>query len=127
MAKKIFIWDKKLNSENQIQSWHSELETIFSENDMQDIFESGNLFPLKQVIEKLHSSMLIRQQILSKAECQNSSKLRTYVKFKDLFSTPTYLTKHLTFIQRKFLAKICLGCLEIMEETGRYARPRLPA
>ena len=28
-------------------------------------------------------------------------------------------------IQRKFLAKIRLGCLEIRIETGRYARPRL--
>ena len=127
MAKTIFIWDKKLNTENQIQSWYSEVGTIFSQNEMQDIFESGNLFSLKQVIEKLHSSMLKRQQILSKTECQNSSKLRTFVKFKDFSNTPNYLTKPLTFIQRKFLAKIRLGCLEIRVETGRYARPRLPA
>ena len=37
MAKKIFIWDKKLNSENQIQSWYSEVRTIFSQNEMQTI------------------------------------------------------------------------------------------
>ena len=71
--------------------------------------------------------MLQKQQTFLKAECQNSSKLRTYVKFKDFTCTPSYLTKPLTFIQRKFLAKIRLGCLEIRVETGRYARPRLPA
>ena len=32
----------------------------------------------------------------------------------------------MSFIQRKFLAKLGLGCLEIRIETGRYARPRLP-
>ena len=53
-------------------------------------------------------------------------KLRTFVKFKDFFSTPSYLTKPLSFIQRKFLAKTRLGCLEIRIETGRYSRPRLP-
>ena len=38
----------------------------------------------------------------------------------------SYLAKTLSFIQRKFLAKIRLGCLEIRIETGRYSRPRLP-
>ena len=94
---------------------------------MQNIFESGNLFPLKETIEILQSRMLKRQQILLKTECHNSPKLRTFVKFKDFFSTPTYITKPLTFIQRKFLSKLRLGCLEIRVETGRYARPRLPA
>ena len=87
MAKKIFIWDKKLNSEHQIQSWYPEVETIFPENDMQDIFESGNLFLLKQTIANFDSSMLKRQQILLKTGCQNSPKLRTFVEFKD-FSVP---------------------------------------
>jgi hypothetical protein len=127
MSKKVFVWDKKLNDENQIQSWYSEVRTIFTENAMQDIFESGNLFILKQIIEKLHSSMLKRQQFLIKIQCLNTPKLRTFVKFKDFFSTPTYVTKPLSFIQRKFLAKIRLGCLELRIETGRYARPRLPA
>merc|ERR1712030_238928 len=32
-----------------------------------------------------------------------------------------------SFIQRKFIAKLRLGCLELRIETGRYSRPRLPA
>ena len=39
---------------------------------------------------------------------------------------PSYISKPLSFVQRKFLAKLRLGCLEIRIETGRYARPRLP-
>ena len=126
VSKKVFFWDKKLNGENRIKSWYSEVRTIFSENEMQDIFESGNLFSLKDVITKLHSSMLKRQQTQIKTQCLNAPKLRTFIKFKDFFSTPKFLTKPLSFVQRKFLAKIRLGCLELRIETGRYARPRLP-
>ena len=70
--------------------------------------------------------MLNKQQVQIKTQCLNTPKLRTFVKFKDFFRTPTFLTKPLSFIQRKFLAKIRLGCLELRIETGRYARPRQP-
>ena len=73
----------------------------------------------------MQKSMLLAQQANIKVECQNKPKLRTFVKFKEFSRTPSYLTKPLSFIQRKFLAKIRLGCLEIRIETGRYARPRL--
>ena len=127
MARKIFIWDKNLNIQNQIQSWNSEVRTIFKDNGMLNIFESENIFVLKEIIEKLNKSMLKRQQAIVKDQCLISPKLRTFVKFKDFSNTPAYITKPLSFIQRKFLAKVRLGCLEIRIETGRYARPRLPA
>ena len=125
VSKKVFFWDKKLNGENRVKSWYSEVRTIFTENEMQDIFESGNLFSLKDVINKLHSSMLKKQQFQIKTQCLNTPKLRTFVEFKDFFSTQKFLTKPLSFIQRKFLAKIRLGCLELRIETHRYACPRL--
>ena len=36
----------------------------------------------------------------------------------------SYLSKPLSFIQRKFLTKLRLGVLPIRIETGRYERPR---
>ena len=39
VSKKVFFWDKKLNGENRVKSWYSEVRTIFTENEMQDIFE----------------------------------------------------------------------------------------
>ena len=51
-------------------------------------------------------------------------KLRTYVKLDDFFSSKQFIHKPLTFIQRKFLAKLRLGVLPIRIETGRY-HPRL--
>ena len=61
--------------------------------------------------------MLKRQQTQIKTQCLNAPKLRTFIKFKDLFSTPKFLTKPLSFVQRKFLAKIRLGCLELRIES----------
>ena len=71
MSRKIFVWDKKVNNNNQVQSWYSEVRTIFIDNEMQDLFESGNIFTLKQVIEKMNKTMLTRQQtILKKSVCR---------------------------------------------------------
>ena len=125
LTKKIFLWDKKVNEENLLNTWHSEVKSIFSANDMSTIYESGNVFELKGVIEKMEKCMLLAQQADIKLKCENMPKLRTFIKFKDFSNTPSYLTKPLSFIQRKFLAKIRLGSLELRIETGRYSRPRL--
>ena len=47
---------------------------------------------------------------------------RTFVKFKNFSNTPAFLSKLLSFIQRRNLNKFCLGCLELKIETGRYLR-----
>ena len=72
---------------------------------MSDIYENGTVFELKVVIEKLQNCMLLVQQADSKLACENMPKLRTFVKFKDFSRTPSYLTKPLSFIQRKLVAK----------------------
>ena len=38
---------------------------------------------------------------------------------------PSYVLKPLSFVQRKFLSKTRLGCLEIRLETARFSRPIL--
>ena len=126
LTKKIFLWDKKVNEENLLNTWHSEVKSIFVTNNMSTIYENANIFELKSVIEKLQNSMLIAQQSDIKIQCENKPKLRTFIKFKDFSNTPSYLTNPLSFIQRKFLAKLRLGCLELRLETGRFSRPRLP-
>ena len=52
-------------------------------------------------------------------------KLRTFMTFKVFGSLPAYVSKPLTFMQRRVLGKLRLGCLELRIETGRYTRPRL--
>ena len=128
LTKKVYFWDKNLNDENQLITWTSEVKNIFSANNLAAVFESGNIFDLKLIIENLQSSMMLAQQNYLEDECSilKSPKLRTFITFKDFGTTPSYITKPLSFIQRKFMAKLRLGCLEIRIETGRYARPRLP-
>ena len=125
MSRRIYLWDKSLNDQNTVTSWFSEIGLIFAENNMENIFQSGEIFYLKLVIANLQNSMLLRQQNSLKIKCSELPKLRTFILFKDFYSTPSYLTKCLSFVQRRFVAKIRLGCLEIQLETGRYARPRL--
>ena len=60
-----------------------------------------------------------------RGECEQQPKLRTFIKFKDFYTVPSYVTKPLTFIQKKYLSKLRLGSLELKIETGRYSRPRL--
>ena len=126
LTKRVFLWDKKLNTDKVLNSWYSEVEAIFTANNQSAILESGAVFDLKHIVEKLQNAMLLTQQTSLKTQCVEKPKLRTFVKFKDFATTPSYLTKPLSFIQRKFLAKTRLGCLEIRLETGRYARPSLP-
>ena len=38
---------------------------------------------------------------------------------------PAYVTKPLTFLQKKHLSKLRLGSLELRIESGRFSRPRL--
>ena len=49
----------------------------------------------------------------------------TFVCFKNFKQKTVYLSKPLSFIQRKYLAKFRLGVLPLCIETGRYQRPRL--
>ena len=70
--------------------------------------------------------MLSRQQLQLKNYCPNLPKLRTFNQLKDFYSTPAYMIKSLRFVQRKFIAKLRLGCLGIKIERGRYSRPKIP-
>ena len=125
MSKKVFLWDKSQNEQGTVNTWYNEVKSIFADNDLSEVFGNGLIFDLKQTVDNLKSKMLQKQQNVLKTECSQKPKLRTFIKFKNFSDTPAYLTKPLSFIQRKFLAKLRLGCLEIRLETGRWARPRL--
>ena len=126
-AKIVFKWDKQLNINGIVKSWFSEVKEIFYYYENTNIENLGSSFHLGVLIDRISSTMLKLQQTQLKTECHQSPKLRTFILFKDFFSTATFLKKPLSFIQRKYLAKIRLGCLELEIETGRYSRPIIPA
>ena len=126
VSKKVFEWDKNLNEQNNMNSWYNEVKSIFENCNLSETFQGGFLFDLKSTVNTAKQQLLQKQQSRIKIECLQKPKLRTFTKFKEFFDTPAYITRPLSFIQRKFLAKTRLGCLEIRLETGRWARPRIP-
>ena len=103
LTKKVFNWDKMLNDRVQA-NWYSEVQNIFSNHNLEEIFESSIIFDLKSTLDKLKKSMLLAQQNDLKFQCSTKPKLRTFIKFKDFHTTPPYIKKPLSFIQRKFMA-----------------------
>ena len=84
------------------------------------------MFPIKNIVDKLKSSLFLKQQIEVEVECRNKPKLRTFILFKDFQNIPAYIFKPLSFLQRKIISKARLGILPIRLETARYLRPPLP-
>jgi hypothetical protein len=54
----------------------------------------------------------------------NMPKLRTYNSITNFKANNCYLTKPLSFIKREFLAKLRLGVLGLIIETGCYERAK---
>ena len=67
----------------------------------------------------------IEQAEYLRSECEEMPKLRTFMTFKQFDAIPAYVNKPLSFLQRKYIAKIRLGSLELRIESGRFSRPRL--
>ena len=55
---KVYIWDKKLNEINAINTWSAEVKSILNENNLGFIYENQQVFSTKIIIEQLKSSML---------------------------------------------------------------------
>ena len=125
LTKKIFIWDRHLNETGEIFSWSSEIKTILDSCAMPDIYSNNTVFPLKCTIKNVKEALKRKQQTILQMDCTSKPKLRTFITFKDFSILPSYITKPLSFQQRKSIAKLRLGSLEIRLETGRYNRPRL--
>ena len=127
LTKKIVGWDEKFSEHFNISTWFSEVKSIFNEHNILYLFNSIHEVRNDQLIaEKLKESMEIKQKFDLEARCQNKPKLRTFVTFKEFGITPNYILMPLSFIQRKFMAKLRLSSLPLRLETGRYERPTLP-
>ena len=73
----------------------------------------------------LENSMVQKDQVKLFNNCQKLPKLRTYCTLTGDTGWRNYLTKPLSFLQRKYMAKLRLGVLPIRVETGRYEMPRI--
>ena len=92
-----------------------------------NLFFSCSNLDLESAIPTLKASLLKKDQLLLKKKAHHSPKLRTYVLFAGFSEEKAFLSKPLSFTQRRLLAKLRLGILPIRIETGRYDRPKLEA
>ena len=121
LTKIVLLWDQELSAQNNaITTWSSEIDNIFKNYNMGYFGENLELFPLKETIGTLKSNMKLKQTLDLKNRCNPMPQLRTYIKFKDFSIKPSILQKPLSFIQRKYLSKFCVSCLELKICTGRY-------
>ena len=125
LTKRVYLWDKSLNEENIISSWSREVESVFSSCDLNSVYNTGRPFPIKCILEKMKVKFKIDQANFLKGECEQMPKLRTFLTFKKFDKMPAYVSKPLSFLQKKIIAKIRLGSLELRIESGRFSRPRL--
>ena len=126
LMKKIYIWDKYLNDKQQITSWLSEIKLILYNNYLNGVYDSQQVFPVKDIIKQLENSLLKKQLVLVENMCRDKPKLRTFQTFKDFENISPHVYKALTFLERKVISKTRLGILPIRLETARYLRPIIP-
>ena len=68
--------------------------------------------------------MILKDQLKLKNICLKLPKLRTFVAVADFDRPKMYLLKPLSYPQRRAMARLRLGCLQLRIETGRFERPK---
>ena len=126
LTRRVLLWDRTLSEEGGLKTWFSELKSIAVRNNLTEILNDIP-FDIYQTVEQMKISLLTKDQSKWSHEAGSMPKLRTYVTISDFSVRKSYITKPLSFIQRKYLAKFRLGILPIRIETGRYERPKLVA
>ena len=127
LTKRVFLWDLNLTQNNRVSStWSQEVKDILSRNSLINTF-SLNPFNLKLITKTLQDSLTLKDSSRLHAESIKSAKLRTYVHVSGDSGAKTYLRKPLSYIQRKYMAKLRLGILQLRIESGCYERPHLKA
>ena len=101
LTKQIFTWDRLLNERNIVNSWSNEIKNIFSNCNLPTIFESNNCFNIQEVIPAMKEYFKLKQSDHLSLECTKKPKLRTFMLFKMFQEQPAYITKPLTFHQRR--------------------------
>ena len=126
LTKKVFIWDKTLNDQNVVSTWHSEMKNIFSDCNLDLLFTLGVNFDVKFTMQYMREKFIDIQARSLSEKCGQYPKLRTFILFKDFMNDAVYTKKPLTYFNRRLMARLRLGCLPLHLETGRYGPHRIP-
>ena len=95
LTKKVFLWDKSCNDIGLISSWTNEIRNIFYSCGLNTIFDNNLSFSIKHTVDTIKGKFMADQADFLKGECEQQTKLRTFIKFKEFESIPAYVTKPL--------------------------------
>ena len=112
LTEHVFLLGRRLNKGN----WSREIYTIFQEIDSQEYFHNNATVSLNWAWGILHQNYVINWT----HEIGIKPKLRTYVKFKSLYETESYVASGMSFKFRSVLARLRSGILPLEIEIGRY-------
>ena len=113
ITKIVFNWDSKFNN-----SWSSQMRSLLTEINMQDIFTSRSTISTNLVWALLHEKNCDKWC----RDIYNKPKLRTYVTFKEKYEVEKYVLSLMSRRQHSVLAQLRCGILPIEIETGRWNR-----
>ena len=126
LTKKVFNWDLHVSESSDFMTWSKEVKSVLEDCNLAFLFDSKTPFSNNSIIEDISSRMMSSQCAELENACSLKPKLRTFITFKKFTEKPTsYVTKPLSFIQRKFMAKLRLGSLQLRIETDRFNKPKL--
>ena len=103
LTKKVLLWDQTLNNLGRVKSWSSEVEEIFSECNLHDVYQSNTLFNKREVLSKMEGVFFQQQRQKIIQECADKPKLRTFNLFKKFEESAAYIWRPLSFYQRIML------------------------
>ena len=126
LSYQVYKWDRYLHQSLNMKNWTSEIKAIFTENNLEYIFNAQQIFPLKSITFEMRKNMQIVQNRFLKTECGKKPKLRTFMKFKDFESLAPHVGKPLSFLEMKTISQLRLGMLQLRIETARYLKPIIP-
>ena len=113
LTKKVFIWDKTLNDQNVVSTWHSEMKNIFSDCNLDLLFTLGVNFDVKFTMQYMREKFIDIQARSLSEKCGQYPKLRTFILFKDFMNDAVYTKKPLTYFNRRLMARLRLGLLKL--------------
>ena len=110
--KKVFNWDYNLCNRN----WSAEVQYILDQVGYDNIFNDKSICDLKVLDQKIN----FLEENNWKLSVASKPKLRTYILFKETFTTEKYVQVPISRRQRSLIAQLRLGILQLKIETGRY-------
>ena len=119
LTKQVFNWDYRRCLLGK-KGWNREVKEVLQASEQTDVFYGLDVEQQKKVLSKLEKSLETKENNKLLKEINSMQKLRTYKELKLTPGTEDYVASNMEKYSRSLIAKIRIGTLPIMIETGRY-------